>query len=61
MACPESGGPSTSTLRWTLYVILLVVTAAALYTLLSGHELASAGAVTLLCTVIAAIRKMTKP
>jgi hypothetical protein len=39
MSRPESGGPSTSTLRWTLYVILLVVTAAALYILLScpGH------------------------
>jgi tryptophan-rich sensory protein len=61
MSCPESGGPSTSTMRWTLYVVLLVVTVAAMYILFSGHELASAGAVTLLCTVISNLRKITKP
>jgi hypothetical protein len=43
------------------YVVLLLVTSAALYTLLTGNELASAGAVTLLCTVISNLRKITKP
>jgi hypothetical protein len=61
MSRPESGGPSTSTLRWTFYVVLLLVTAAALYILLTGHELPSAGAVTLLCTVISNLRKSMKP
>jgi hypothetical protein len=48
-------------MRWTLYVVLLVVTVAAMYILCSGHELASAGAVALLCTVISNLRKITKP
>lgn len=58
MVRPKSVGPSASTLLWTLYVILLVATAAALFTLVRGQDLASAGAATLLCRVIAAIRKL---
>lgn len=58
MARPKAVGPSASLLLWTLYVILIAAAMAALFTALRGHDLASAGALTLLCQVIAAIRKL---
>jgi hypothetical protein len=56
----KSVGPSTSTLLWTLYVILLVATAVALFTLMRGQDPASAGAATLLYRLIATLAKTMK-